>query len=77
MQRWWYGDDNDKPRVQPRSPNKNKNRPSSDRKWKFQVLVTRDLLSKEKLAITGDCEALGNWSPQDIVLMSQNERKSI
>lgn len=74
MQRWWYGDD-DKPKTQQRSPNKNRSRPSSDRKWKFQVLVTNELLKEEKLAITGDCEALGNWSPQDVVIMTQSESK--
>lgn len=75
MQRWWYSDDKDKPVAPSRSPNKNPNRPSSDRKWNFQVLVTNKLLKEEKLSITGDCEALGNWSSQDVIIMNQNESK--
>lgn len=73
MQRWWYGDDNEKPVTLSRSPVKNRSRPSSVRKWKFQAIVkSRSLEKDETLAITGDCEALGQWAPQDVVIMSPN-----
>lgn len=77
IKRWWYSDDKKSPSVAPRSPSRaNKKSPSSnDQKRCFQVTISRNLMKEEKLAITGDCEALGNWEPQDVVIMNRNEGK--
>ena len=75
MQRWWHGDEKDKPLITSRSPTKLKKNLRGDRKWKFQVLVNKNLYKEEKLAITGNCEALGNWQPHEVVILNQVESK--
>lgn len=73
MHRWWYADDKTTPVTPSRSPTKLKKNPSGDRKWKFQVLVTKKLHKEEKLAVTGDCDTLGNWEPNDVLLINPPE----
>lgn len=70
MQRWWFSDDKGAPPTPSRSPTKLKKNPSGDRNWRFQVLVTKTLHKEEKLAVTGDCEILGNWEPNDVLLLN-------
>lgn len=61
-----------------RSPNKSKRTVNGDCKWNFQVLVNRTLHKHETIGVTGDCEALGNWQPQDLVVMTaDNEKENI
>lgn len=41
----------------------------SDRKWKFQVVVTIDMADNEQVAVSGECDALGNWLPENCVVL--------
>lgn len=75
MQRWWFLDDNKAKDGRngstfARSLEKTK---IDENKWQFVVLVNCDLNNYEKLAITGNCEELGNWDPNKAVLLSQLE----
>ena len=74
MQRWWYTDDQkngrDKVPKSKRSPIKQIN---SIKKWKFSVVVTCDLNNYEKLAVTGSCEQLGEWDPDQAVLLEKED----
>lgn len=78
IERWWYNDD---PKTAPkpsRSPPRTKRSAADgDRKWRFQVVVTRDLLKEEKIAVTGDCEALGSWQPHDVVILNPDNGKFV
>ncbi|ETN60939.1 hypothetical protein AND_007424 [Anopheles darlingi] len=72
MQRWWFleenGDAKGSSDKQESSVKKSKPpKPVGDRRHTFRVLVTYDLLKDETVAITGSCEALGNWDPEQCV----------
>ncbi|XP_058058575.1 glycerophosphocholine phosphodiesterase GPCPD1 [Anopheles bellator] len=72
MQRWWFleenGDAKDVSAKQESSGKKSKPpKPSGDRRHTFRVLVTCELLKDETVAVTGSCEALGNWDPEQCV----------
>ncbi|XP_022213418.2 glycerophosphocholine phosphodiesterase GPCPD1 [Drosophila obscura] len=41
--------------------------------WPFCVLYPRPLQGNEYLAITGNCESLGDWDPQKVVVMDKND----
>uniref|UniRef100_A0A336KEV4 CSON008817 protein n=1 Tax=Culicoides sonorensis TaxID=179676 RepID=A0A336KEV4_CULSO len=75
MQRWWYADYNESPPTPSRSPTKQKKNPSGDRTWKFQVLVPKTLYKEEKVAVAGDCDTLGNWEPNDVLILNAPEDK--
>uniref|UniRef100_A0A1Q3FYD2 GP-PDE domain-containing protein n=1 Tax=Culex tarsalis TaxID=7177 RepID=A0A1Q3FYD2_CULTA len=79
MQRWWFLEEKDgsansaasssgsmvkKPKP-PKQP--------SDRRHKFRVLVTYGLLKDETIALTGSCDALGNWESEHCVQMQPEE----
>ncbi|EAT33377.1 AAEL014346-PA [Aedes aegypti] len=75
MQRWWFLDEkNGSASSLTSSPGTStkKTKPSKpvgDRRHKFRVLVTYELLKDETIAVTGNCEALGNWEPEHCVQM--------
>lgn len=74
MQRWWMTDQKAMP-----SQNESKSKKSStrkevgDKKWVFSVLANINLISHEKIAMTGDGEALGNWDPDNCVILQNIE----
>lgn len=72
MQRWWYTDngENGKDKIQKskKSPTK---RLDGLRKWTFQVMRRQHLKGNEKIAVTGNCDELGNWDPDQAVFLSQ------
>lgn len=70
MQRWWFSDDKGTPPTPSRSPTKLKKHTSGDRKWVFQVLVTKQLHKEEKLGVTGDCDTLGNWESNEVLILN-------
>uniref|UniRef100_A0A1L8DC78 GP-PDE domain-containing protein n=1 Tax=Nyssomyia neivai TaxID=330878 RepID=A0A1L8DC78_9DIPT len=83
MHRWWFMDDCNKskendvatftaPRSRPIVP-----RQLDDRKWTYKVHIPVQLDKNEIIAITGDCEQLGNWKPNDIFLMERVEESDI
>uniref|UniRef100_A0A182NC17 CBM20 domain-containing protein n=1 Tax=Anopheles dirus TaxID=7168 RepID=A0A182NC17_9DIPT len=49
--------------------------PAGDRRHTFRVLVTYDLLKDETVAITGSCETLGNWDPEQCVQLRPESGK--
>uniref|UniRef100_A0AAG5CWB2 GP-PDE domain-containing protein n=1 Tax=Anopheles atroparvus TaxID=41427 RepID=A0AAG5CWB2_ANOAO len=79
MQRWWFLEENGEAKESPlpsSSPSKQQDptekkpkqpKPAGDRRHTFRVLVTYDLLKDETVAISGSCESLGNWDPQQCV----------
>lgn len=75
MQRWWFLDEKDGSAssltsAAGTSTKKSKPaKPAGDRRHKFRVLVTYELLKDETIAVTGNCEALGNWEPEHCVQM--------
>lgn len=78
MQRWWFLEENDTSantssavvkKVKPLKP-------PGDRRHKFRVLVTYELLKDETIAVTGSCEALGSWEAIHCVQMSPDEAKT-
>uniref|UniRef100_A0A182YDJ9 CBM20 domain-containing protein n=1 Tax=Anopheles stephensi TaxID=30069 RepID=A0A182YDJ9_ANOST len=86
MQRWWFLEENgdakdpstsssqktDGSAKKPKQPT-----PVGDRRYTFRVLVTYDLLKDETIAITGGCESLGNWDPEQCVqLHPENEKQN-
>uniref|UniRef100_A0A7G3AJJ2 GP-PDE domain-containing protein n=1 Tax=Lutzomyia longipalpis TaxID=7200 RepID=A0A7G3AJJ2_LUTLO len=79
MHRWWYMEDSNKskendvatfsaPRSRPIVQ-----RQLDDRKWTYKVHIPIPLNNNEVVAITGDCEQLGNWKPNDVFLMERVE----
>lgn len=74
MERWWYTDDknNGKDKIQKsrKSPSK---RSEGVKKWKFSVFTNLDLNLYEKIAVTGSCDELGNWDPDQSVLLTMDE----
>lgn len=80
MKRWWYLDDKNKKaneyaERQRRSKNTLAQANVIDRKWKLSVLVTKDLHNSESIAVTGDCDALGNWDPENCTILKLDEGK--
>ncbi|XP_058820289.1 glycerophosphocholine phosphodiesterase GPCPD1 isoform X1 [Topomyia yanbarensis] len=75
MQRWWFLEDNNSSANNASSAVKKTKplKPPGDRKQKFRVLVTDELLKDETIAVTGSCEALGNWEAEHCVQMQQEE----
>lgn len=76
MQRWWYSDyvnGGDKVQKSRKSPTK---RSELTKKWKFSVYVNHDLNLYEKIALTGNCDELGNWDSDQAVLLSQENGES-
>ncbi|XP_021700231.1 glycerophosphocholine phosphodiesterase GPCPD1 isoform X1 [Aedes aegypti] len=82
MQRWWFLDEkNGSASSLTSSPGTStkKTKPSKpvgDRRHKFRVLVTYELLKDETIAVTGNCEALGNWEPEHCVQMQLEDGSS-
>lgn len=74
MQRWWYSDDKNNGRDKlPKSKKSPMKRNDGIRKWKFCVVATCDLNKYEKLAVTGSCEQLGEWEPDQSVLLNKED----
>lgn len=47
---------------------------ASERAWTFAVHLSQPLLSPfEALAVTGDCAVLGDWDPQQAVLLTRKQ----
>ncbi|XP_052866164.1 glycerophosphocholine phosphodiesterase GPCPD1 [Anopheles cruzii] len=74
MQRWWFLEENgDAKDVSAKLESSGKKakppKPSGDRRHTFRVLVTCELLKDETVAVTGSCESLGNWDPEQCVQM--------
>ncbi|XP_062545257.1 glycerophosphocholine phosphodiesterase GPCPD1 [Armigeres subalbatus] len=75
MQRWWFLDEKNGSASSLASSSgvaskKTKpQKPPGDRRHKFRVLVTYELLKDETIAVTGNCEALGNWESEHCVQM--------
>jgi hypothetical protein len=69
MQRWWFLDDRkgaSKPEVAQKM-RKPVSAAGGGNLHKFRVHITETLLRDECVAITGNCEPLGNWDPQHAV----------
>lgn len=45
----------------------------AERMWQFQVLMNDDMAAGEKLAVVGNCDALGNWQLGGGVLLSKDD----
>lgn len=45
----------------------------ADRPWTFSVLMNLELCLYEKVAVVGNCDGLGNWQPQNCVVMNKDE----
>ncbi|XP_053691424.1 glycerophosphocholine phosphodiesterase GPCPD1 [Sabethes cyaneus] len=74
MQRWWFLEEKDSAAnsTTSLSSSAKKNKPlnvAGDRKYKFRVLVNYELLKDETIAVTGDCDALGNWDSEHCIQM--------
>ncbi|XP_005186862.1 glycerophosphocholine phosphodiesterase GPCPD1 [Musca domestica] len=48
----------------------------AERMWQFQVLMNDDMAAGEKLAVVGNCDALGNWQLGGGVLLSKDDEDS-
>lgn len=81
MQRWWFLEEKDGSASsaasnsgsmvkKPKPP-----KPAGDRRHKFRVLVTYGLLKDETIALTGSCDALGNWESEHCVQLQPEEGK--
>ncbi|XP_033150836.1 glycerophosphocholine phosphodiesterase GPCPD1, partial [Drosophila busckii] len=76
MQRWLNTDNDDDamaaPLTCPASPTVERiyGDINASRLWKFRVLVTEQLASNERLALVGNCDALGNWQSSGAAIMS-------
>lgn len=76
--RWWYVEKKDaakkqngsfvKPKPQKQSPDQ-----VLCTKWLFKVFVNFDLLSNEKVSLTGACDQLGNWNPHESISLQRND----
>ena len=77
MQRWWFLDDKNGTLTSgsvTTQKTKKTNVPVGDGyQHKFRVLVTQSLLRDEIVAITGNCDSLGNWDPQHVVQMKLDD----
>ncbi|XP_055601409.1 glycerophosphocholine phosphodiesterase GPCPD1 isoform X2 [Uranotaenia lowii] len=76
MQRWWFLDEKNGTASSSSSSLTKKEklpRPPGDLRHKFRVLVNQDLLQDESIAVTGNCEALGNWQPENCVQLQPEE----
>uniref|UniRef100_A0A453Z005 Glycerophosphocholine phosphodiesterase n=1 Tax=Anopheles gambiae TaxID=7165 RepID=A0A453Z005_ANOGA len=88
MQRWWFLEENAEGKDPSSSTTASQKSEASvkkpkqsttagDRPYTFRVLVTYDLLKDETVAITGSCDALGNWDPEQCVqLRPENDDDS-
>ncbi|KFB46645.1 hypothetical protein ZHAS_00014551 [Anopheles sinensis] len=87
MQRWWFLEENGEAKDSPSSSSshaqqqdptgKRQKQPkqAGDRRHTFRVLVTYDLLKDETVAISGSCETLGSWDPQQCVQLHRENGK--
>lgn len=79
MQRWWFLEEkNDSAKSGSSTTVVKKAKPlkvPGDRRHKFRVLVTYELLKDETIAITGSCDALGNWEPEHCAHMLPEKGK--
>lgn len=79
--RWWHIHKADAPptSVEERPNTKNKTLKSRDSaqlnltKWQFKVFVNFDLRTNENVSITGDCDQLGKWNPNDSIRLDKIE----
>lgn len=69
MQRWWFSDEknNDGDKIFKLRKSVNK-RIEGSKKWKFSVVVNFDLNPCDHVALTGNCEELGNWDISGVLL---------
>lgn len=72
MQRWWYSDDgqNGKDKI-PKCKKSPSKRLDGLRKWRFQVMCQFQLRANEKIAVTGNCDELGKWDPDQAIFLYQ------
>ncbi|EDS32346.1 conserved hypothetical protein [Culex quinquefasciatus] len=78
MQRWWFLEEKDGSANSAASSSSAVKKPKppkqpGDRRYKFRVLVTYGLLKDETIAVTGSCDALGNWESEHCVQMQPEE----
>lgn len=78
MQRWWFTDDKtkegrSKSEQRPKKLINHDESESTSREWRFSVLLNRDLILNEKVAITGNFNELGNWDPNYCAFLSETE----
>lgn len=75
VQRWWY-DSNGKVNAKSSSPKNKKSQngtASIVKNWKFNVLVNIDLNAHERIALSGNCDELGNWDPDHSVMLIRSK----
>ncbi|XP_055539673.1 glycerophosphocholine phosphodiesterase GPCPD1 [Wyeomyia smithii] len=83
MQRWWFLEEKDTAAnsVTSLSSNVKKTKPletAGDRKYNFRVLVNYELLKDETIAVTGNCDALGNWEAERCIQMQpENDSENV
>uniref|UniRef100_A0A182K782 CBM20 domain-containing protein n=1 Tax=Anopheles christyi TaxID=43041 RepID=A0A182K782_9DIPT len=86
MQRWWFLEENaegkdpsssasQKSDASVKKPKQSKT--AGERPYTFRLLVTYDLLKDETVAITGSCDALGNWDPEQCVQLRPEKGDSL
>lgn len=74
MQRWWYSDDKNNGRDKvPKSKKSPMKRSDGIRKWKFCVIANCSLNKYEKIAVTGSSEQLGEWDPDQSILLNKED----
>lgn len=77
MQRWWFLDTKNKAHDTPTSissqPSATSSEPdeTAERPWTFAVHVPLTLNAFEAVAVTGECATLGQWQPQQAVLLER------
>ncbi|XP_020800799.1 glycerophosphocholine phosphodiesterase GPCPD1 isoform X1 [Drosophila serrata] len=48
---------------------------TTNRLWTFRVLMNQDMAPNERLAVVGNCEALGNWQHSGATLLSKHNNE--
>lgn len=79
--RWWYVEDKDTAKkrdvvfTKPRASANNGPVVVECCKWEFKVFLNSPLQSNEKVALSGACDQLGSWSPNDSIMLAPVESK--
>lgn len=68
----WFENDDDKADI---NLSRTQKEQFSGRQHTFRVLVNQHLEPGDRIAITGDCKALGSWLPARCVLLSRESGK--
>lgn len=81
MSRWWYTEDKETKRrtsdasfQKPRPRNAGEGGTTAQAEftsWKFKCFVNAELTANENVAVSGNCDQLGYWSPNESVVLDK------